>query len=190
MALAMQNILPDEDESVHESSISRSIAGRRSREFGDMFESWILRGCDWYWDKGIAYIEKTPEPMHPIKAYGDRRRGQFIAVYTKQAQPDFKGTLCDGSTIVFDAKSTGTDTLRQSIVTEEQREDFDRYEKMGARCYIIATLGFTDFYRIPWGAWKSGPDRLGRKHFKRADLEPYRIRCKNSAVLFLEGIEL
>jgi len=114
MALAMQNILPDEDESVHESSISRSIAGRRSREFGDMFESWILRGCDWYWDKGIAYIEKTPEPMHPIKAYGDRRRGQFIAVYTKQAQPDFKGTLCDGSTIVFDAKSTGTDTFRQS----------------------------------------------------------------------------
>lgn len=33
--------------------------------------------------------------MRPIKVYGDRRKGQFIAIYTKQAQPDFKGTLCD-----------------------------------------------------------------------------------------------
>ena len=101
MALAMQNAMLDEDEFIHEPNISRAIAGRRNRELGDMFESWILRGCDWYWERGIAYIEKTPEPMRPIKAYGDRRRGQFIAVYTKQAQPDFKGTLCDSSTILM-----------------------------------------------------------------------------------------
>lgn len=173
-----------------ESDSFRAVSGRKSRELGELFESWILRGCDWYWEKGIAYIEKTPEPMRPIKVYGDRKKGQFIAVYTKQAQPDFKGTLCDGSTIIFDAKSTGTDILWQSIVTDEQREEFDRYEKMGARCYIIATMGFTDFYRIPWTDWKTGPERLGRRHFKRMDLEAYRIQCKNCKVLFLEGIEV
>lgn len=92
-----------------------------------MFEQWLLRGCDWYWDKEIAYIEKTPEPMRPIKVYGDRRRGQFIAIYTKQAQSDF-----------------------------------------------------TDFYRIPWSDWKAGPEKLGRKHFKRTDLEPYHIRWRGT----------
>lgn len=171
-------------------SAARITAGKRSHALGAMFESWILRGCDWYWDKEIAYIEKTPEPMRPIKAYGDRRKGQFIAVYTKQAQPDFKGTLYDGSTIIFDAKYTDSDTLRQSAVTDEQREEFDRYEKMGARCYIVAAMGPEDLYRIPWDDWKAGPEKLGRKHFKRSDLEDYRIHRRGSAVLFLEGIAL
>lgn len=188
MALPTQITIPDE--TVHERFLLRAAAGRRSRQLGDIFEQWILRGCDWYWDKEIAYIEKTPEPMRPIKVYWDRRKGQFIAIYTKQAQPDFKGTLYDGSTIIFDAKSTSQDILQQSAVTDEQRKEFDRYEKMGARCYIMATLDFTDFYRIPWGDWKAAPEKLGRKHFKRGDLEPYRIQCRNGVILFLEGIEL
>jgi recombination protein U len=188
MALPTQITIPDE--TVHERFLLRAAAGRRSRQLGDIFEQWILRGCDWYWDKEIAYIEKTPEPMRPIKVYGDRRKGQFIAIYTKQAQPDFKGTLYDGSTIIFDAKSTSQDILQQSAVTDEQRKEFDRYEKMGARCYIMAMLDFTDFYRIPWGDWKAAPEKLGRKHFKRGDLEPYRIQCRNGVILFLEGIEL
>lgn len=98
--------------------------------------------------------------------------------------------MYDGSTIIFDAKSTSQDILQQSAVTDEQRKEFDRYEKMGARCYIMATLDFTDFYRIPWGDWKAAPEKLGRKHFKRGDLEPYRIQCRNGVILFLEGIEL
>ena len=129
MALPTQTAIPDE--TLHEPNLLRAAAGRRSRQLGDMFEQWILRGCDWYWDKEIAYIEKTPEPMRPIKVYGDRRKGQFIAIYTKQAQPDFKETLCDGSTIIFDAKSTSQDILQQSVVTDEKRKEFDRYEKMG-----------------------------------------------------------
>ncbi len=42
------------------------ISSFKLQEDGDnsvtclMFEVWILRGCDWYWDKRIAYIEKTP----------------------------------------------------------------------------------------------------------------------------------
>lgn len=99
-------------ERIKEQELLRADAGRKNRALGDLFEQWILRGCDWYWEKGVAYIEKTPEPMRPIKAYGDRRKGQFIAIYTKQAQPDFKGVLCDGSTVIFDAKSTSQDILR------------------------------------------------------------------------------
>ena len=72
-------------------------------------------------------------------------------------------------------------------MTGEQRKEFDRYEKMGARCYIMTTLDFADFYRIPW---KERPEKHGRRHFKRDDLEPYRIQYRNGVVLFLEVIEL
>lgn len=173
-----------------ERGASRSAAAKRSRDMGAMFESWILNGCAWYWDKKTAYIEKTPEPMRPIGTCGDRKLGRFIAVYAKQAQPDFKGTLCDGTAIVFDAKYTDSDVLRQSAVTDEQRREFDRYSEMGARCYIVAAMGQDDIYRIPWEFWKAGPERLKRKHFKKADLEEFRIGRQGSAVLFLEGIEL
>ena len=71
MALPTQTAIPDE--TLHEPNLLRAAAGRRSRQLGDMFEQWILRGCDWYWDKEIAYIEKTPEPMRPLQPYGDRK---------------------------------------------------------------------------------------------------------------------
>lgn len=34
------------DKTAHERGLLRAAAGRRSRELGDMFEQWILRGCD------------------------------------------------------------------------------------------------------------------------------------------------
>lgn len=156
MALPTQITIPDE--TVHERFLLRAAAGRRSRQLGDIFEQWILRGCDWYWDKEIAYIEKTPEPMRPIKVYGDRRKGQFIAIYTKQAQPDFKGTLYDGSTIIFDAKSTSQDILQQSAVTDEQRKNLTAMKKWGHAA-------------ISWQRWISqiftgSPGATGRRHQK------------------------
>lgn len=93
--------------------------GRKSRELGELFESWALRDCDWYWDKGNAYIEKTPEPMRQIKVYGNRKKEAVYCCLHETGQLDFKGTLCDDSKIIFDAKSTGTDFLWQSIVTDE-----------------------------------------------------------------------
>lgn len=65
------------DKAASEQRLIRAAIGMKNRHEGNMFDQWILRGYDWYWEKGIAYIEKTPEPMHPIKVYGDRRRGQF-----------------------------------------------------------------------------------------------------------------
>ncbi len=170
--------------------LSQSKNGLTSRANGILFEHMIENGCEWYASQGIACIEKTPEPMRPIRPAGEKRDGRFIAVYTKQAQPDFKGALADGSCIVFDAKSTMGDILRDSVVTAAQKEAFTRYEAMGARCYIIATLGFTDFYRIPWNRWSCMKELNGHKYFTRSDLEPYRIKCIAEKVLFLEGLQL
>ena len=172
------------------SSYQRSITGRRSRADGEMFERWIESACKFYRLLGIAHIEKTPEPMRPLRPYGDRRTGQFIAVFTKQAQPDFKGVLCDGTGIMFDAKHTNADRISQSVVTEEQTTDLDLFQKMGAHCYILVGLGMQDFYRVPWQVWKAMKEKFGHKYMSREDLEPYRVKEHGLIILFLEGIEL
>ena len=51
------------DESIKEQGLLRADAGRKSRAIGDLFEQWILRGCDWYWDKeNVYFIEKHRNP--------------------------------------------------------------------------------------------------------------------------------
>lgn len=155
-----------------------------------MFERWIESACTYYRLLGVAHIEKTPEPMRPLRPYGDRRTGQFVAVFTKQAQPDFKGVLCDGTGIMFDAKHTNGDRISQSVVTEEQTTDLDLFQKMSAHCYILVGLGMQDFYRVPWETWKAMKEKFGHKYMSREDLEPYRVKEHGPNILFLEGIEL
>lgn len=74
-----------------EKHIRAQIRGKQARLAGSYFEAMISGSCDYYLDRGLAKIEKTPEPMKPLgpKNY----KGQFLACYTKQAQPDYKGTL-------------------------------------------------------------------------------------------------
>lgn len=169
----------------------RQISGVRSRASGEAFERWISAACEYYRREGYAVIEKTPEPMKPLRPYGDRRTGQFIACYIKQAQPDFKGALCDGSCIIFDAKHTEKDRIQQGVVTDAQWEAFDRYEAMGAKCYVIVSIGLESFYRIPWDIWKNMKELFGHKYMAVGEeLEPYRVPDKNCTILFLEGVEL
>lgn len=166
------------------------MQGVRNRNMGETFESYIIAACEYYWRNGYACIEKTPEPMVPIKPYGNRSRGQFIAYYKKKAQPDFKGALCDGSCIIFDAKYTEKDRISQSVVTDKQIETLDKYEKMGARCYILVSLKMQTFYRIPWEKWKSMKETYGRKYMTEEELKPYQVPYRQCAVQFLEGVVL
>ena len=90
-------------------SIRRSYTGARSRAEGAGFESIIDNACAYYRSIGLADIEKTPEPMRPIGS--PDRAGRFLACYTKQAQPDYKGILKGGRAINFEAKHTDSDRL-------------------------------------------------------------------------------
>lgn len=171
-------------------SPNRSLIGRRNRQSGEMFEKWLEDSCEFYFSQGVACIDKTPEPMKPLKPYGDRKMGQYIACFTKKAQPDFKGALCDGSCIVFDAKHTDTDKIQKGAVTEKQWETFDRYEKMGARCYIVVSLGMNEFFRVPWNVWKSMKEMFGHRYMTLKELTPYQVIQKYCKILFLEGVEL
>lgn len=170
--------------------VKRQITGRRSHEVGDLFEGKISASCIYYRDKGYAIIEKTPEPMRVLKPFGPRNKGQYICCFEKQAQPDYKGVLCDGRAIIFEAKHTDKDRILEAVVTDTQRGNLDDFEKMGAYCCVMVSLGLEDFFRVPWSIFRDMKSYYGRKYMKREELEPFRINQYRGALLILEGIEL
>ena len=92
-----------------EKHMMAQIRGKQARVAGGYFENIISASCDYYLSRGLAKIEKTPEPMKPLGA--KNRKGQFLACYTKQAQPDYGGTLKGGRSIYFEAKHTDDERI-------------------------------------------------------------------------------
>ena len=66
----------------------RSVIGYLNRKQGGDFEDTINAACAAYRRQGVAIIDKTPEPMRVIQSLGN---GKFLAIFTKKAQPDYKG---------------------------------------------------------------------------------------------------
>lgn len=170
--------------------ISRQISGRRSNAAGALFERMLTASCNYYRENALAIIEKTPEPMRPLSPYGDRGSGRYIACFEKQAQPDYKGVLCDGRAIIFEAKHTDKDRIQESVITETQRQNLDDFQRMGAQCFVMVSMGFEKFFRVPWKVFGDMKGRYGRKYMKREELEPFKLRQYQGTLLILEGVEL
>lgn len=168
---------------------SRSMQGTRSRASGEYFERMINAASVFYEDRGIAVIDKTPEPMK-VLAVHSRNHGQFICCFKKQAQPDYKGILKDSTMILFDAKHTDQEKISRDVVTDEQEKCFERYMQHGAMCFLVVSLGFENFYRVPWVVFRDMKAIYGHKHMNRKELEPYRIKYTNGILRFLDGVEL
>ncbi len=158
------------------------IQGARNRAAGGQFESMIGAACEFYRGRGVAEIEKTPEPMQPTRDMGN---GKFIAHYTKRAQPDFKGTLSGGQAVVFDAKHTESDNIKQAAVTDEQVRALNRHFTMGAECFILISFGFRLFYRVPWAVWRDMKTHYARKYIRPEDVTGYRVSYDNGILHFL-----
>lgn len=164
----------------------RRYIGKQNKVHGAMFENIISYSCKYYLEKDIAHIEKTPEPFHMIE-----RKGNLVTgYYEKAGQPDYKGVLCDGTGIMFEAKHTDTDKIMQNVVTATQWKSLDIYEKFGAKCFVMVSMGFENYYRVPWDVWKRMKELFKHKYMNKKELEPYKLKSTIQAVLFLEGIEL
>lgn len=160
----------------------------RSRIVGVSFESIIETACDYYRYEMFADIEKTPEPLSPIKELPGRK---FIAVYTKKAQTDFKGTLAGGLSINFEAKATESARMAQDRVTEGQKKRLERAYKLGGVAFVLCRFGPLDFYRVPWEVWRVMKETFGHKYITPQEIEPFRVRFGGPGVLlFLEGLEV
>lgn len=169
-------------------SIRRSYIGARSRAEGAGFENIINSACAYYCSIGLADVEKTPEPMKPIGSPDSA--GRFIACYTKQAQPDYKGVLRGGKAVNFEAKHTDSDRMTADRVTPEQAARLTRTERLGGIAFVLCSFGGRYFYRVPWAVWRDMKRLFGRKYITPADLAEYRIRvAAPGMLLFLEGVE-
>lgn len=152
----------------------RALQGARSRAQGGQLEQRIESSCTRLAKEGRADISKTPEPMRPVSQ--PNKTGQFRAVYTKKAEPDFKGVMLGGRAVMFEAKSTGTGRLNKDRVLPEQAKKLDSYEALGAHCFIVATFDGLRMYRIPWTVWRSMKQRYGRSYVTEPDLKEYAVR--------------
>lgn len=169
-------------------NVQRSQRALQNKIEGETFEKQIEASLEWYKIKGVAEIEKTPEPMKTLSK--PNSRGQFLACFTKAAQPDFKGTLSGGRSVVFEAKHTIDDQIKQSKVTEDQSKRLEKHHALGAVAFVLVCLGLQDFYRVPWEVWRDMKDIYGRKHMKRADLEPYRVQYIAGVIKLLDGVKI
>lgn len=160
-----------------------SFQGKRNRAQGLDFESTIDEACEYYKGLRLAYIEKTPEPMKPIGVL-NRKLGHFKAVFTKAAQPDYKGTFAGGKAIVLEAKHTESDRIKQDAITEDQWKSLDLHEAMGAMCFVLVSLGMK-YYRVDWAKWKTMKEDCGHKYMNAADLAPYQVGAWPKPLRFL-----
>lgn len=160
----------------------KQIQGARSHAQGRHFEERIGAALVFYESIGEAAVEKTPEPMRPTKNLGN---GKFIAFFEKTAQPDFKGVLKGGRAVAFEAKFTSGGRMNQDRVTLDQAKAFDKYQKLGALCFVIAGFGSGGVFRIPWDVWIGMKEKYGRKYVTPEDLEEYLVRIGSKGQLLL-----
>lgn len=179
---------PDPTAATAMANIERRMRGMQNRIAGESFENIIEASLEWYKVRGIAMIEKTPEPMKPLRA--PNARGQFLACYTKQAQPDYKGTLLGGRSVVFEAKHTDTDRIESSRVTKEQADRLEIHDHLGAAAFVLVSFGLTDFFGIPWEVWRRMKEIYGRKYIKPEELEKFRVPYTAGVIKMLDGIEM
>ncbi|MBO5863517.1 MAG: Holliday junction resolvase RecU [Paludibacteraceae bacterium] len=170
---------------MNEKQYMRSLRGIQSKRAGEVFENIIEASLIWYRDKGAAAITKTPEPMKPLSK--PNQRGQFLACFTKSAQPDFKGTLKGGRSVVFEAKHTDGEKIEYSRLTDEQIEKLSTHHALGAAAFVLVSFGLQDFYRIPWEVWANMANLYGHKHMKKHECEPFRVPCVAGVIKLLDG---
>ena len=154
----------------------RQIQGSINHLLGEN-ENRITEICKYYELNDIAKIEKTPEPMKILKHVDN---GHFEAIFTKAAQPDFKGCKKGGQTIVFDAKFTESDRIRYQVLSDYQKETLLNYQKMGADSFIL--VGFADgtIYKVGIDKWNNMKQEFGRKYILQQELDEIGLEVKKN----------
>ena len=165
----------------------RQAQGSISHAIGESFEAQILTACEYYRSICHAEIDKTPEPIKGMSGRHQNPSGcwSFEAVFTKQAQPDFQGTIDGGRSVVFEAKATDKDRILQSAVTEEQAHAMQSHAQKGALVFVLVCLRRRAVYRVPWEVWWRMRQHFGHKYMTAKELEPFRVQMRRGVILFL-----
>ena len=109
----------------------------KSQIIGKCFEERVKLVCELYRKRGVAVIDKTPEPIRQLGKMDSH--GRFKACYEKKAQPDFKGVHM-GMAICFDTKATESDRFQLSNVTPCQVEYLSDFRKSGGDAFVLLKI--------------------------------------------------
>lgn len=157
--------------------------GKQAKADGAFFETMIADACFRYKLNDIAYIEKTPEPLKPIRKIEGKK---FVAVYEDKAQPDFKGTLAGGRAICFEAKATNDIKIQCSRLQPQQIEALKIHSRLGAEVFILVMfLSINQCYKVPLKFWMDAHKNFGRCYLKYQDLEEFKIPTEGMKINFL-----
>lgn len=168
-------------------NVQRQIKGKQSKIAGEYFENMLSGACSFYYDRNLAHIEKTPEPMKVLKPM-PKQPGKFIACFVKAAQPDYKGTIQGGRAIVFEAKHTDDTRIERKRLTDEQMDGLEKHHKLGGLSFVIVSFGLVNFYRIPWTVWRDMKDIYGRQYIKPEEITCYKLPAPGGVIKLLDGI--
>lgn len=164
----------------------RQLQGKINHILGETFENRITDICTYYEMNKLAKIEKTPEPMKILQHIDS---GRFEAVFTKAAQPDFKGCIKGGRTVVFDAKFTEADRITYQALSDFQRETLLSYKNLGAMSFVIVGFSNGKIYKIDIDTWNNMREQFGRKYILQQELDEMLLevkQIKNGIADFLE----
>ncbi|MCC5894861.1 MAG: Holliday junction resolvase RecU [Alkalibacterium sp.] len=166
---------------------ANNYRGLKAKRNGDRFEHLLDVTCAHYQLRGVAYIQKTPEPMRVIAPIS-RTKGQYKAIFTKKAQPDYTGTLKNGQSIVFEAKNTDSTNIAFDRLSPAQEKDLAYHDHLGAISLIIISFNMKRFYAVPWKEWKKRKDSDKKKSVNEQDLVDFTLSTEKGLVDFLEGV--
>lgn len=173
------------ENTIDESKLRQQYKNRRNNAQGQHFESEILAGCRMYERRGIATIDKTPEPFRVTSK--NHKTGEFTGRFSTHAQPDFQGTLYGGRSIMFEAKRTEKDRITRNVLTDTQMDVLEKHNRLGALCGVCISIQ-DDFFFIPWNVWRDMKEMYGRQYLKADDIEEYKVRF-DGAVHFLQNMD-
>jgi len=156
-------------------NVKRQMQGRRNHGLGKNFELQIENICQVYEMGKLAKIEKTPEPLRVLQHI---ENGHFDSIFTKSAQPDFKGTIKGGKTVVFDAKFTESDKITYQALSDYQRETLLQYDELGAKAFVLVGFSNGAIYNIDIKIWCNMKEIFGRKSIKQNELEDMNLKSK------------
>ncbi|MDO4778488.1 MAG: Holliday junction resolvase RecU [Tissierellia bacterium] len=154
---------------------------RLNNNQGLLFEQGIIAACKYYNEKNLAKVIKVPEPFRVQKVNKD---GTFKGIFIAKAEPDFIGTLANGTTIAFEAKYIMSDKIKQSVLTDTQLESLLKYKKLGAIAGVCVGIRDKHFF-VPIDFFEKMKKYLGRKYATSEDLKKYEIIYKNG-IMFLD----
>ena len=64
------------------------------------------------------------------------------------------------------------------------------HEEFGAHCYIVVSIQFRNYYRVPWNVFRDMQEIYGHKYMNEENLEQFKISNTGGILRFLDGIEI